>query len=293
MDKMFQQAQGLLEAPLASDGTLPLSVLSPAPQPRRRFEGLDELAASIKEQGVLQPLLIRPTGDGYAIIAGERRYRAAQLAGLKEVPVVILEVDDPTAQKLALVENLQREDLNPYEETLGILSLLEMRLQRGREEVVGLLHRMRNAAKGRVTHNVMGNSEIRIIEEVFQTLGRLTWESFVQNRLPLLKLPNDLQQALEEGSIPYTAALELKKIQDPQLRTELLEAVRHGLSLRELKDRIKQALAQGRPAQPWRFSGIEQARARIRQLPPRQRKEAEVLLNQIEAQVKNLERLLS
>lgn len=144
MDKMFQQAQGLLEAPLPTESTLPLSALSPTPQPRRRFENLEKLAASIKERGVLQPLLVRPTKDGYAIIAGERRFRAAQMAGLTEVPVVILEVDEPTAHKVALAENLQREDLNPYEETLGILSLLEMRLNKGREEVIGLLHRMRN-----------------------------------------------------------------------------------------------------------------------------------------------------
>lgn len=293
MDKMFQQAQGLLEAPLPTESTLPLSALSPTPQPRRRFENLEKLAASIKERGVLQPLLVRPTKDGYAIIAGERRFRAAQMAGLTEVPVVILEVDEPTAHKVALAENLQREDLNPYEETLGILSLLEMRLNKGREEVIGLLHRMRNEAKGRVTHNVMGNSEARVVEETFQTLGRLTWESFVQNRLPLLNLPQDLQSALEEGSVPYTAALELRKVKDPQMRTELLEAVQQGLSLRDLKERIKKALKQGRPAQPWRFSGIEQAKARIRLLPARQRKEAEALLKKIEAQVKDLEKLLS
>lgn len=293
MDKMFQQAQGLLEAPLPTESTLPLSALSPTPQPRRRFENLEKLAASIKERGVLQPLLVRPTKDGYAIIAGERRYRAAQMAGLTEVPVVILEVDELTAHKVALAENLQREDLNPYEETLGILSLLEMRLNKGREEVIGLLYRMRNEAKGRVTHNVMGNSEARVVEETFQALGRLTWESFVQNRLPLLNLPQDLQSALEEGSVPYTAALELRKVKDPQVRTELLEAVQRGLSLRDLKERIKKALEQGRPAQPWRFGGLEQAKARIRQLPAKQRKEAEALLKKIEVQVKELEKLLS
>nr|WP_233493264.1 ParB/RepB/Spo0J family partition protein [Meiothermus sp. Pnk-1] len=276
MDRMFQQAQGLLETPLSVESTLPLSALSPTPQPRRRFEGLEELAASIKEQGVLQPLLVRPTKDGYAIIAGERRYRAAQMVGLSEVPVVILEVDEATASKVALVENLQREDLNPYEETLGILSLLEMRLNKGREEVIGLLHRMRNEAKGRVTHNVMGNSEARVVEETFQALGRLTWESFVQNRLPLLNLPGDLREALEEGSISYTAALELKKLREEAKRKELLEEAKSGLSLRDLKARVREALKRGASPGSWHKEvAARLARLDLEALPLERRKELE------------------
>ncbi len=292
MDRMFQQARGLLEADTLTEATLPLSVLSPSPQPRRRFEKLEELAASIRERGILQPLLVRPAGDGYTIIAGERRYRAAQAAGLEEVPVVILEVDEGTAQKIALIENLQREDLNPYEETLGILSLLEMRLEQSREVILALLHRMHNEKRGKATHNVVGSPEAALVEETFASLGRLTWESFVQHRLPLLRLPEDLQAALQAGRLPYTAALWLRRVRDPQERRALVEAVEAGLSLRSLKERVRQA-TQPKLSQRWRFGGLDKARVRIQQLPPGPREEAESLLRSIELQVKDLEKLLS
>ncbi|MDT7910386.1 ParB/RepB/Spo0J family partition protein, partial [Thermus sp.] len=191
--------------------TVPLEALLPSPQPRRRFENLEALAESIREKGVLQPLLVRPLGDGrYAIVAGERRYRAAKMAGLAEVPVRVLDLSEKEARLLALVENLQREDLNPYEETLGVLELLSEELGKTREEVVGLLRRMRKEKRGEAGHNVMASPEAQRVEEVFKALGRMTWESFVQNRLPLLGLPEDLRAALEEGALPYTAALELK-----------------------------------------------------------------------------------
>ena len=122
------------------------------------------------------------------------------------VPVVIFDVDEAEALALSLLENLQREDLNPFEETLGILDLLALELGRTREEVVGLLHRMRDEARGKVPHNVMGNSEAEKIAAIFQKLGRMTWESFVQNRLPLLTLPDDLKEDLEAGAISLIPA---------------------------------------------------------------------------------------
>jgi ParB family chromosome partitioning protein len=204
--------------------TVPLEALVPSPQPRRRFENLEALAQSIREKGVLQPLLVRPLGDGrYAIVAGERRYRAAKMAGLAEVPVRVLDLSEKEARLLALVENLQREDLNPYEETLGVLDLLSEELGKTREEVVGLLRRMRKEKRGEAGQNVLASPEAQRVEEVFRALGRMTWESFVQARLPLLGLPEDLRAALEEGTLPYTAALELKKVKDPEARARLLE----------------------------------------------------------------------
>jgi ParB family chromosome partitioning protein len=165
--------KGLVEeAKSPATSHLPLEALVPSPQPRRRFENLEALAESIREKGVLQPLLVRPLGDGrYAIVAGERRYRAAKMAGLAEVPVRVLDLSEKEARLLALVENLQREDLNPYEETLGVLELLSEDLGKTREEVVGLLHRMRNEARGKVPHNVVGSPEAKRVEEVFQALG--------------------------------------------------------------------------------------------------------------------------
>jgi ParB family chromosome partitioning protein len=246
--------KGLVEeAKRPAEGVnLSLSELRPRSQPRRRFEdaSLKALAESIRSHGVLEPLLVRKAGEGYEIIAGERRYRAAQMAGLEAVPAIVLEVDEKTAQAIALMENLQREDLNPYEETLGVLDLLALELGRSREEVVSLLHRMRDEVRGRVPRNVTGNSEGQKVEEVFRTLGRMDWQSFVRNRLPLLNLPPDLREALEDGSIPYTAALELKKVKDEALRRELLEEVKGGLSLRDLKARIREAMRKEEEPRP-------------------------------------------
>jgi ParB family chromosome partitioning protein len=278
MERMFREAMGLA-AKEEAFGTevVPLSVLVPQAQPRRRFENLEALAESIREKGVLQPLLVRPLGDGrYAIVAGERRYRAAKMAGLAEVPVRVLDLSEKEARLLALVENLQREDLNPYEETLGVLDLLSEELGKTREEVVGLLERMRKEKRGVAAHNVMGTPEAKRVEEVFRTLGRMTWESFVQNRLPLLGLPEDLRAALEEGALPYTAALELKKVKDPEARARLLEEAKGGLSLRELKARVREVLVKEKAPPPWHKEvATRLARLDPESLPPEKRRAVE------------------
>jgi ParB family chromosome partitioning protein len=257
--------------------TVPLEALVPSPQPRRRFENLEALAESIREKGVLQPLLVRPLGDGrYAIVAGERRYRAAKMAGLAEVPVRVLDLPEKEARLLALVENLQREDLNPYEETLGVLELLSEELGKTREEVVALLHRMQNERRGKATQNVLGSPEAQRVEEVFKALGRMTWESFVQARLPLLGLPEDLRAALEEGALPYTAALELKKVKDLEARARLLEEAKGGLSLRELKARVREVMAKEKTPPPWHKEVASRlARLDPESLPPEKRQEVE------------------
>jgi ParB family transcriptional regulator, chromosome partitioning protein len=107
---------------------VPLKQIRPCPfQPRKDFseEALQELADSIREQGLVQPLIVRQTGSDFELIAGERRWRAAQLIGLPDVPVLVREADDRTALELALIENLQRENLNPLEEALGFSQLIE------------------------------------------------------------------------------------------------------------------------------------------------------------------------
>jgi ParB family chromosome partitioning protein len=172
----------------------------PASQPRRYFDPqkLEELSRSIKELGILEPLLVRPLAEGdYELVAGERRYRAASMAGLTEVPVVVREMDDVITHQVRLVENLQREDLNPLEETEGILDLLALQLEWQLKEVTSHLNKMRNVCdrydkNSEVRHNVMSQPQTQIIEELFATLGRMSWESFVKNRLPLLNLPADV-----------------------------------------------------------------------------------------------------
>ncbi|WP_265277885.1 ParB/RepB/Spo0J family partition protein [Nostoc sp. KVJ3] len=137
------------ELPAATETTIKLSdIVLPQHQPRRYFDpqALKELVSSVKQHGILQPLLVRPLGGGkYELVAGERRYRAGQSAELEVAPVVVRELSDDQAFQLALIENLQREDLNPVEETEGILHLLAIRLHCDVEAVKSLLYRMKNA----------------------------------------------------------------------------------------------------------------------------------------------------
>ena len=147
-----------------------LERVRPCPfQPRKEFapEALQELADSIREQGIIQPLIVREKPDGFELIAGERRWRAAQLAGLKEVPVLVREADDRAVLELALIENLQRENLNPIEEARGYSELI-------------------------------GTFQLRQ-EDVSAKVGKS--RAVVANALRLLKLPNDVQVQVRDGRL--------------------------------------------------------------------------------------------
>ncbi|MHC5748390.1 MAG: ParB/RepB/Spo0J family partition protein [Nostoc sp.] len=278
-------------------------IVLPPNQPRRYFdsEALKQLTESIKQHGILQPILVRPLdGEKHELVAGERRYRAATELALKEVPVVIKELDDNAAFQLALVENLLREDLNPVEETEGILQLLSLKLGRSVEEIPPFLYRLQRQhyKASTVTHNVMGetvidsiepthnvmggfendstnnaisdeegdiklsthnvmgetetddsdlnqepavNPDLKIVKEVFDGLGLMTWESFVKNRLPLLNLPEDILDALREGSLEYTKAKAIAQIPTLNERVEFLEqAIAQNWSLSEIRQRISE-----------------------------------------------------
>jgi len=151
------------------------------------------------------------------------------------------------------------------------------------EGVVGLLRKMKNAKEGRVRDNVVPTAEARRVEELFKALGRMSWESFVQHRLPLLFLPEDLKAALEEGAIPYTAALELKKVKDEASRKVLLEEARAGLSLRELRARVREVLRKEKAPRPWyREVGERLLRLDLEALPPERRALVERKLKELE-----------
>lgn len=168
--------------------------------PRRDFAGdqLDELANSIREKGVMQPLLVRPTGriDQFEIIAGERRWRAAQNAGLHEVPVLVREVDDKEALELAIIENVQRVDLNPVEEAHGYGQLMDQ----------------------------FGYTQ----QDLAEVIGKS--RSHVANTLRLLKLPEDVRDMLARGELTAGHARTLITAEDPSaLAREIVSA---GLSVR-------------------------------------------------------------
>ncbi|MBM0745648.1 ParB/RepB/Spo0J family partition protein (plasmid) [Phormidium sp. CLA17] len=223
----------------------------PDQQPRRYFDPqkMEQLVLSVKEHGILEPLLVRTLdeSDVYELVAGERRYRAAKEAGLTDVPAVIRDLTDEQAVQLALIENLQREDLNPIEETEGVLQLLALKLKISVDETPKLLYRMQHEAKGKVAHNVMGSSEDEAIQAVFASLGTMTWESFVNNRLPLLNLPEDVLEALQQGKIAYTKAQAIARVKNEEQRKDLLKkAIAQGLSLAQIKecvDRFKSSAA--------------------------------------------------
>jgi ParB family transcriptional regulator, chromosome partitioning protein len=220
------------------------SISLPASQPRRYFDPqkLEQLTQSVKAHGILENLLVRPLENKeglYELVAGERRYRAAQAAGLTSVPVTIRELADEEAFSIALVENLQREDLNPVEETEGIVTLLGIQLKESPEAIISLLYRMDNEQKKKVTNNVIGNTEKQNIESVFASLGQ-NWQSFVNNRLPLLKLPDEILEVLRQGKIEYTKAKAIALVKDEQQRKNILEeAVIQNLSLVQIKEKIK------------------------------------------------------
>jgi ParB family chromosome partitioning protein len=231
------------------------SISLPASQPRRYFDPqkLEQLTQSVKAHGILENLLVRPIENkegSYELVAGERRYRAAQAAGLTSVPVTIRELADEEAFSIALVENLQREDLNPVEETEGIVTLLGIQLKESPEAIISLLYRMDNEQKKKVTNNVIGNTEKQKIELVFTSLGQ-NWQSFVNNRLPLLKLPTEILEVLRQGKIEYTKAKAIALVKDEQQRKKILEeAVVQNLSLVQIKEKIKTTKSEEKSPSP-------------------------------------------
>ncbi len=189
-------------------------------QPRKHFddEALSELAASIEKHGVIQPLLVRPLPGGtYQLVAGERRWRASRMAGLTEVPVVIKELSDADASALALIENLQREDLDPIEEAEGYKYLMD-------------------------TYGVTQ-------EEAAQRVGKS--RSAVANLMRLLALPKDVLELVRSKTLSAGHARTLLPLEDAVLISQFAkEIIAKGLSVRETEKWVKDFLKPKKPAKP-------------------------------------------
>lgn len=191
--------------------TLKISEIEPnRSQPRKEFDekALSELAESISKHGLLQPLLVRPLPlGGYQIVAGERRYRACRMAGITEVPVIIRELGDTETMEIALIENLQREDLTPIEEALGYQILIDEH----------------------------GFSQ----EEVAQSVGKS--RPAIANSLRLLKLPQSILDLVSDGKISAGHARALLTLEDEKLMQELAEEIiKKDLSVRQVEKICKQ-----------------------------------------------------
>ena len=268
------------------------SIRLPAKQPRRFFDPkkLEDLATSIKQHGILEPLLVRPLPRGkYELVAGERRYKAAQLAGLKEVPTVVRELSDQDAVWLALVENLQREDLNPLEETEGLLDLLTLNLKCSQEDILDALTQMATAQKKGT--DLSGNVSRRIesIAEILKSTVGLTPESFRTSRLPLLKLPFDVLEVLRQGKLEYTKARAIARVKDTTQREALLAAaIAEDLSLTQIKERLKD-LTSTVEKEPTLGDRLVAVSRKVKQGldDPKKQKRLEKLLQEIESLVED------
>lgn len=274
--------------------------LSPDPnQPRRHFNpaALRELAETIKAKGILQPLLVREAGNAYEIIAGERRWRAAQLAGLGQVPVWVRnDLSDDEVRWARAVENLNREALNAFEIARAVVDYLGGLLGLDQDRMAALLHRADNLRKkfrGQVAEREASTQEIRDFigishagpevalpvvlwfENRISEYGKLSLVSFVRNQMPTLKWPRALQEAVMEG-LEYTKATLLARV---TISADLLEwAKRHSLS--ELKARLANP-AKANTYHLERLMGLKQSFQAVRnQLPPEQQGEFSRLLEE-------------
>lgn len=190
-------------SPTTPDSKLSIDKIHPnEDQPRKAFDeqALDELADSIRQNGILQPILVRRQGNGYQIVAGERRYQAARRAGLKEVPVVIRKIDDDEVLRLALIENLQRADLSPIEEARGYRELIDSQ---------GLTQ-----------------------EQLGKVLSKS--RSTITNTLRLLDLPSHVQDLMAEGKLTAGHARAILAVAGDEGRIRLADrVVEEGLSVRQ------------------------------------------------------------
>lgn len=213
-------------------------------QPRKHFdsEALANLKESIKVHGLMQPLVVRRIEGGrtykFELIAGERRLRACIELGLQEIPVHVVDVDDKGRKELALIENLNREDLNPIEETEAILGILELATQLERVPLVETIKRISYLHKK--GHTGM-SSEEKLIEAKFEELGRFTVRSFETNRLSALeRLAPDLYDAVRVGRLEYSKANVLNALKDDAMRADLLMRVlRDNLSRQDIQREIR------------------------------------------------------
>jgi ParB family chromosome partitioning protein len=208
LGEVAQEASVSGESRNGNINLLPVASIEPHPgQPRRFFDddALDELAASIKARGLIQPIVVRPHGNRFQIVAGERRWRAAQRAQLHEVPVIVREFDDIETLEVAIVENIQRQDLNAIEEAEAYKRLIDE----------------------------FGHTQ--------EALGKLVHKSrsHVANLLRLLDLPAGVRSLLASGELSMGHARALISAEDPQALAD--EVVRRGLSVRDTENLVREA----------------------------------------------------
>jgi len=235
LDALFRNEESVPGSPQPRNDVsiVSLEALTPSPrQPRKNFapEALEELAASIRSQGIVQPLLVRPAAEGYEIVAGERRWRAAQLAGLTEIPVLVRKLSDMEVMAAALIENLQREDLKPLEEARA-LAALRTEFGLSQDELANVLGKSRPA---------------------------------IANALRLLNLNSEAQEALESGRISAGHARAILSLGSQEAQSELVSrCIQDLLSVRDAE--YAATLWKDEGLFPWAKAGLSATAA---PLPP-------------------------
>lgn len=239
LESLFEDAAPSFEADTRIE-TLPLREIEPDPgQPRKTFddETLAELSASIAEHGLLQPIAVRPKpSGGYLIVAGERRWRASRMAGLTEVPVIVKDVTDEQAMELALVENLQREDLDPVEEAAGIRELMT-RCDLTQEQAARKLGKSRSALANSLRLLSLPETVLELLKSGFITIGHAK----VVLGLPTPELQEEAAQMIADNQLNVRQAEALcKKLAKPA-KEPVAAPLPSALPV-EVEESLKQAL---------------------------------------------------
>ena len=217
-------------------------------KPVRYYYDADELQQwalnDIKPNGIRSPLWVRPhptKPNQYELVAGLRRYKAAEILNFATVPATVFDWTDEVAFQAAIAENANRRDFNALEELDNTLRLLEIQLGWTQPDVVSLLYRMNNAAKGTTNQNVLVSPEAALVKKTFDEFGKITWQSFVSSRLPLLKKPDDVLDAIRRGEIHYTKGILVAGLKDDVQRQDLLRSVQSDfLSVSEIKRQVSE-----------------------------------------------------
>lgn len=244
---------------------------------RRDFDPdtLQSLAESMKAHGFVGAIVVRPNQGSdplppYRLVAGGRRYRAAQLAGLDSLRAIVADLTDEQALEFELIENLQRQDLNPLEETKGILQLLSSRLQLAEAEVIALFQRhayLQNIdihKRSSTEPDPQFQQQWQTVESLFSVIGKFTPNSFRVNRLPLLNLPDPIRVAVDQGQLEYSKARLVARVKDEAKQYELLQqAVEQGLSQAQIQEAVRQHNQAPTPNSEASQTQISQIQARV------------------------------
>lgn len=265
IEKLYQAEQNNTAVSIEGVVRLEIAKLESYDRNHRKYfdeERLASLTQSVRQKGLLVPPIVRPITEGrWQVISGERRFRAAKNAGLLEIPCRVYNFTDEEALEVSLADNFLRDDPNPYERTVGLLELLSQKLDMPPDAVVALFKQMRSVReaarqRGEDLNNVIQDPRAKLAGEVVSEVGGISWNSFLQNNIPVLKAHDDILTALDRGDLPYNNAMVVNKVVDSQERMELLgRAISDRMSVADLRKQV--ALINKRVSEPNQSNAVD------------------------------------